>query len=118
MTASFRSLASVGKRDDGKEASLGGWVEDVRNLGGIAFLIVRQREGTFQVTVKKASDEALFERASRVVRESVIIVRGVIQPNPKVRNGWELVASALDVVSPAAAPLPLPVADKVTAEID
>ncbi len=118
MAASFRSLASIGKRDEGKEASLGGWVEDVRNLGGIAFLIVRQREGTFQVTVKKASDEALFDRASRVVRESVIIVRGVVQPNPKVRNGWELVAASLDIVSPAAAPLPLPIADKVSAEID
>src|SRR6266581_1219306 len=118
MAASFRSLASIGKRDEGKEASLGGWVEDVRNLGGIAFLIVRQRDGTFQVTVKKAADEALFDRASRVVRESVILVRGMVQPNPKVRNGWELVASSLDNLSPASAPLPLPIADKVSAEID
>src|SRR6266581_4301445 len=118
MAASFRSLASIGKRDEGKEASLGGWVEDVRNLGGIAFLIVRQRDGTFQVTVKKAADEALFDRASRVVRESVILVRGMVQPNPKVRNGWELVASSLDNLSPASAPLPLPMADKVSAEID
>src|SRR6266699_2744455 len=89
MAASFRSLASIGKRD-----------------------------GTFQVTIKKAADEALFDRASRVVRESVILVRGVVQPNPKVRNGWELVASSLDTLSPALAPLPLPIADKVSAEID
>src|SRR6266568_3679738 len=118
MAASFRSLASIGKRDEGKEASLGGWVEDVRNLGGIAFLLVGDRDGTFQVTVKKAADEALFDRASRVVRESVILVRGMVQPNPKVRNGWELVASSLDNLSPASAPLPLPIADKVSAEID
>lgn len=98
--------------------SLGGWVEDVRNLGGIAFLIVRQRSGTFQVTVKKKSDEGLFNRTSKIVRESVVAVRGVLQPNNQVRNGWELVAASLDVLSHAAAPLPLPVADKVRAEVD
>jgi len=114
----FRTLTSIGPKDHGAQATLGGWVEDVRNLGGIAFLIVRQRAGTFQATVKKKSDEDLFNRASKVVRESVVAVRGTIQRNPEVRNGWELVAAAIDVLSPAAVPLPLPVADKVGADMD
>src|SRR5438094_4708944 len=116
--APFRSFSTISPADHGKEASLAGWVEDVRNLGGIAFLIVRQRDGTFQATIKKKSDPDLFNRASKVVRESVVAVRGRIDPNPQVRNGWELTATALDVLSPAAAPLPLPVADKVGAEMD
>ena len=118
MAGPFRSLSSIGSADFGKEAVLAGWAEDVRNLGGIAFLIVRQRDGTFQVTVKKKADEDLFARASKVVRESVVATRGVVQANPQVRNGWELVASSLDVLSPAAVPLPLPVADRVGAEMD
>src|SRR2546425_8477743 len=116
--APSRSFSTISPADHGKEASLAGWVEDVRNLGGIAFLIVRQRDGTFQATIKKKSDPDLFNRASKVVRESVVAVRGRIDPNPQVRNGWELTATALDVLSPAAAPLPLPVADKVGAEMD
>jgi aspartyl-tRNA synthetase len=118
LAAAFRSFTSIGASDHGKEATLAGWVEDVRNLGGIAFLIVRQGDGTFQVTVKKKTNEELFDRASRVVRESVVATRGIVQPNPQVRNGWELVATAVDVLSPASAPLPLPVADKVGAEMD
>lgn len=118
MAAAFRSFETVGAADHGKDLVLAGWVEDVRNLGGIAFLIVRQRAGTFQVTVKKKSGEDLFAQASKIVRESVVAVRGLVQPNPQVRNGWELVAMSLDVLSPAAAPLPLPVADKVRAEVD
>jgi aspartyl-tRNA synthetase len=118
MAGPFRSLSSIGSADYGKEVSLGGWAEDVRNLGGIAFLIVRQRSGTFQVTVKKKANEDLFARASKVVRESVVAARGIVQTNPQVRNGWELLASSVDVLSPAAAPLPLPVADKVGAEMD
>src|SRR5213594_3907067 len=116
--ASFRSFSTLTPAEHGKEAVLAGWVEDVRNLGGIAFLIVRQRDGTFQATIKKKSDPDLFARASKVVRESVVAVRGRIEPNPQVRNGWELVASSLDVLSPAAAPLPLPIADKVGADMD
>ena len=116
--AAFRSFSTITREDHGKEVSLAGWVEDVRNLGGIAFLIVRQGGGTFQATVKKKSDEELFNRASKVVRESVVAARGKIEPNPKVRNGWELVASSLDILTPAAAPLPLPIVDKVSAEVD
>src|SRR5213594_3572604 len=116
--APFRSFSTLTPADHGKEAVLAGWVEDVRNLGGIAFLIVRQRDGTFQTTIKKKSDPDLFNRASKVVRETVVAVRGRIEPNPQVRNGWELVASSLDVLSPAAAPLPLPIADKVGADMD
>ena len=117
MADLFRAFTSIGPADHGKDVSLAGWAEDVRNLGGIAFLIVRQRAGTFQVTVKK-SDADLFARASKIVRESVIAARGTVQPNRQVRNGWELVAKAVDVLSPAAAPLPLPVADKVGADMD
>lgn len=118
MAPISRSLTSIGPADHGKEATLAGWVEDVRNLGGIAFVILRQREGTLQVTVKKKGNEELFERASRVVRESAVAATGTVQPNPQVRNGWELVAKAVDVLSAAAAPLPLPVADKVGADMD
>ncbi len=113
-----RLFSTIAPTDHGKEAVLAGWVEDVRNLGGIAFLIVRQRDGTFQATIKKKSDPDLFTRASKVVRESVVAVHGKIEPNAQVRNGWELVATTLDVLSPAAAPLPLPIADKVGADMD
>jgi len=114
----FRALESIAPSDHGREVSVAGWVEDVRNLGGIAFFILRQRGGTLQATFKKKADEALFQRATDVIRESVIAVRGTVQPNPQVRNGWEVLASSLDVLSSAAAPLPLPVADKVGAEMD
>src|SRR5207245_3031195 len=102
--------STIGPPDHGKEVSLGGWVEDVRILGGIAVLIVRQRGGTFQVTAKKKADEALFNHASKLVRESVVAVRGTVQPNPQVRNGWELLTTSLDVLSPAAAPPAHPIA--------
>jgi nondiscriminating aspartyl-tRNA synthetase len=118
MPSLSRSFASIGASDHGTTATLAGWVEDVRNLGGIAFLIVRQRDGTFQATVKKKGNEPLFEAAAKIVREGVVAVTGTVQPNAQVRNGWELLATAVELLSAASAPLPLPVADKVGAEMD
>jgi len=118
MPLPFRSLASIGPADHGREVAVAGWVEDVRNLGGIAFLILRHREGTLQVTLKKKATPDVFARAASIVRESVVAARGTVQPNPQVRNGWEILATSLDLLSEAAAPLPLPVADKVGADMD
>src|SRR5207244_360283 len=116
--AVFRAFTTIGAPDHGKEVALAGWVEDVRNLGGIAFLILRQRGGTFQATAKKKADEVLFNRRLEPGRRSGGGVGGNRQAKPQVRNGWELVATSLDVLSPAAAPLPLPIVDKVGAEVD
>ena len=113
----FRRLTEIGEGDHGGEVAVAGWLEDVRDLGGIAFLILRQREGTLQVTVK--SDQPEEVRAlTGVSRESVVAVRGTVQPNEKVRNGFEILPSAYEVLSEAAKPLPLGVVDRVGAEMD
>lgn len=112
----WKGVADVAPDRD-KEAAVAGWVEDVRNLGGIAFAILRQRTGTLQVTVKPDRETA-FEILTTVPRESLVAARGRIQANPKVRNGWELLASDVVVLSEAAKPLPLGVVDRVGAETD
>ena len=41
--------------------SVGGWVQDIRNLGGISFITMRDKCGTYQVTMpKKKIDPELF----------------------------------------------------------
>src|SRR3989304_4202660 len=118
MAARFRSLESIGPQDHGREVVVAGWAEDVRNLGGIAFIILRQRGGTLQATFKKKADKGVFRQVEGLMRESVVAVRGLVTPSAQARNGWEVVAAGLEVLNEAAAPLPLPVADKVGAEMD
>ncbi|MDX1534329.1 MAG: aspartate--tRNA(Asn) ligase [Thermoplasmata archaeon] len=113
----FRSLTDIGEAEHGAEVAVAGWLEDVRDLGGIAFLILREREGTLQLTVKPDQPEEV-RALTGLSRESVVAVRGTVQPNEKVRNGWEILPSAVEVLSEAAKPLPLGVVDKVGAEMD
>ncbi len=114
----FRSLKDIGEEDFGTEVAVVGWVEDTRNLGGIAFLIVRQREGTLQVSTRRAENEGLFQDLTQIPRESVVGFRGIVRRNPDVRNGFEIFPKDYEILGLAEKPLPLGVVDKVRAEMD
>src|SRR2546425_5484522 len=114
----YARLTEITAQDDGKEVSVAGWAEDVRNLGGIAFVILRQREGTLQLAVRKKEQPKIFEAVAALARESVIAAKGVLKANAQARNGWEIFPTQIDVLSKAEAPLPLGVVDKVGADMD
>ena len=77
--------------------TVAGWVEDIRNLGSIAFLILRDRKGTLQLTILKKKTPELFEHIISLPRESVISVKGLCKENEKVRNGyWSLAQETPD----------------------
>jgi len=115
---SRRQLSQIGKKDYGKEIVVGGWVEDIRNLGGIAFILLRGREGDLQITAVKKDNIELFKEITSLPRESVILVKGKVHQNPEVRNGFEIFPKEMKPLSLAQTPLPLGVADKVGADLD
>ena len=105
--------------EEGKEVLMTGWVHDIRNLGGIAFILIRDPAGKFQATaIRKMLGKGRYKRITNIQRESVIAVAGKLQPNAEVMNGYELLVDEYTVLNPADAPLPLGVADKVGAELD
>ena len=72
--------ADICEEDFGKEIELFGWVHEVRDLGGLVFVILRDREGFAQITLpKKVVDRELFKKAKKVRRESVIRVKGLVK---------------------------------------
>ena len=117
---SYRSHYSrdVTEKDYGKLITVAGWVEDIRNIGSIAFIILRDKKGTLQVTILKKQNPELFKKLVSLSRESVIAVRGLCKKNTKVRNGYEVLPEEVEFLSVAETPLPLGVVDKVESEID
>lgn len=105
--------------DDAQTVTLSGWVHEVRDLGGITFLVLRDRTGRAQVTlVKKKVDADLLETVKRVSRESVVTVTGTVKAEPKAPNGYELIPESITVISEAESPLPMDTTGKVDAELD
>lgn len=101
----------------GEEVTLKGWAEDIRNLGGIVFVVLRDRSGTVQITAsRRNSEEAIFSRLSGISRESVLSVTGRVNISEKAQRGVEVLAMEVEVLSAAAAPLPMGVIDRVNVD--
>jgi len=102
-----------------ESAEIIGWVHEVRDLGGLAFFLIRDRTGIIQVTVpKKKVPAEVLETVRNVSRESVVRVRGRVKAIEKAPGGRELVPDDIEIISGAESPLPLDVAEKVPAEMD
>jgi len=104
---------------DGKEVTLFGWVQDVRDLGGIRFVILQDREGTIQVTVprKKVSGEVL-SKSDVLQKRYSIGVKGVVRKTEMTPRGVEVIPKQIKIFGGAALRLPIDVTGKTPAHID
>ncbi|MFZ2376688.1 MAG: aspartate--tRNA(Asn) ligase [Methanothrix sp.] len=104
---------------DGKEVTLAGFAHEIRDLGGIAFLVLRDREGIAQITlIKKLLGKDVFKAARSISRESVVMVRGNVKAEAKAPRGYEILPTEIQVLSSAQVPLPLDPTEKVECELD
>ncbi|MFZ2470324.1 MAG: aspartate--tRNA(Asn) ligase [Methanothrix sp.] len=104
---------------DGKEVILTGFAHETRALGGIAFLVLRDRKGLAQVTmVKKLLGKEAFKSACSISRESVVMVRGNVKAEPKAPRGYEILPTEIRVLNAAQVPLPLDPTEKVECDLD
>jgi len=104
---------------DGEEVTICGWIHDIRVLGKIAFIILRDRYGFAQLTlIKSIVGKEKFKEYTKLSRESVICARGKVQKTEQAKLGFEILPEVIEVLNIAESPLPLGVADRVEAEID
>lgn len=91
-----------------KEVVLSGWVHDVRILGGINFILLRDSGGIVQVTgIKDKIDKRVLEIFPKLHQEDVISVRGKVVRSKVAKIGLEVIPSEIELVSKSAVPLPL-----------
>ena len=108
----------------GTEVRLGGWVHRVRDLGGLVFVDLRDREGLVQLSFDpRWTPASVMETAAQLGAESVIVVEGTVDRRPEPARDSslrtrdvEVHVTALRVVGPAATPA-IPVARKEGEEL-
>lgn len=96
----------------GQEVTLCGWVNRRRDLGGVIFLDLRDREGLVQVVYDPDLPE-LFETANALRHEFCVEVKGLVRARPEGQinknmktGGIEILGKGLEILSKAE-PLPL-----------
>lgn len=101
-------LSSRIKEHLDKTVTLAGWVHDVRVLGGISFILLRDMDGIVQVTAPKAKVPAeIVKEIGTLHQEDVILVKGKVVASKIAKKGLELIPEQLEIVNRAETPLPL-----------
>ncbi len=102
-----RVLNQVSEEDVGKTLRLAGWIENIRDHGGVSFLDLRDMYGVMQIVLR---DTSLLEG---LTKEDCISVEGLIEHrdedtyNPKIPTGTiELDASSIRVLGKVYQQLP------------
>ncbi|MGC8606472.1 MAG: aspartate--tRNA(Asn) ligase [Vulcanisaeta sp.] len=103
---------------DGKEVILTGWVWDIRDLGNIKFILIRDREGFIQLTIKRGvAPDSVWSMIPSLNREDAIAVKGVVRASKIVKAGIEVFPSEIQVIAKSKA-LPIDIWGSVETDLD
>ena len=75
----------------GQEVVVGGFVDRIRDKGGVVFIVLRDRTGVVQLLFNETTDKEIFEKASSCRSEYVIMAKGEVREreskNDKLKTG-------------------------------
>ncbi len=98
-----------------KEIELSGFVENIRNIKWVQFLVLRDSTDKVQVTIEKSDENnaEMIELVNNLTVESTIKVTGTLKKNENVRlRGMEFIPTKIEVTSKSDAELPINIHDK------
>jgi nondiscriminating aspartyl-tRNA synthetase len=111
--------SDIGPEIDGQEVIVFGWVQEIRDLGGLRFIILQDKTGQLQITIhrhKVAAD--VVEKAESLQKQYSIGIKGTVKKMGKAPGGAEIVPVEMRIFSKSQQPLPLDITGRTKAEID
>jgi aspartyl-tRNA synthetase len=92
-----------------QEVTLSGWIQAIRNLGGMTFITLRDRYGLTQLVFDDHTTDELKNKARSLGREFVIKIKGKVversSKNPKMSTGEiEILVNKLDILNKSEIP--------------
>jgi len=104
---------------DSQEVTLFGWVQDIRDLGGIRFIILQDREGTIQLTIpKKRIQPEVLAKSDLLQKRYSLGVKGNVKKTNMTPRGIEVIPSAIKIFNIATEQLPIDITGKTPALIE
>lgn len=105
-----RTLNNISEGDVGKTLKIAGWVENIRDHGGVSFIDLRDMYGVMQVVMRDTNLLAGINKEDCISIEGVIECRDEETYNPKIPTGTiELEAHSVDVLGKVYKQLPFEV---------
>jgi aspartyl-tRNA synthetase len=108
-----RYFVEEAKKEAEKEVTVCGWAETIRDLGKMAFIILRDFTGRIQCVIKNQ------ELKENINREDVIVVKGIVKENKNAPyGGKEILTNGIKVINKVRKTLPIDPTDKVKSELE
>ena len=98
----------------GQSITIGGWIEDLRKLGKMTFVTLRDVTGITQVIFKGEVADSL----EGITRQSVVSIIGVVQDTKARDFDFEIKAESVNVLANAIHPLPIDPIGRMESNID
>jgi nondiscriminating aspartyl-tRNA synthetase len=96
-----------------EKVNLRGWIYELRDLGKVKFIVLRDKTGFLQIVVKR--EDFSFKDLSK---ESYVEVSGRLVESKQAPNGKELVLEDLRIISKSEQPFPIDLSEKIETSID
>ena len=98
---------------------INGWVEEIRDIGKLKFLIVHTPEGKYQITIHKEKvSKDIFKTSEKITRQSCISVSGELIKKTQAKIGKEIIPKKLEILREQAESMDLlPSIENIEAEI-
>jgi len=104
-----RTLSAEIKNEVGKEVVLFGWIHKLRKLGGISFIVLRDREGLAQAVIDGEKEN---EKLKELTTESVVKIIGKVVKEERAPHGAELHDCKIEIISPVMEDVPIAINKK------
>ncbi|MCP8310784.1 MAG: aspartate--tRNA(Asn) ligase [Candidatus Methylarchaceae archaeon HK01M] len=103
----------------GEKVNVAGWVEDIRPLGALIFLTVRDASGVVQAVFGKSNTpQDVFTTASSVARQSIVVIHGTVKESKAKDMRVEIQSDSIEILSLATHPLPIDPTGRVDSSLD
>jgi len=96
-----------------EDITIEGFVDSIRDLQYVAFIVLRDSTDKVQVTVEKEGNDELVNIVSNMTLESTVKITGKLLESPKVKlNGMELIPTSIEITSTSLNELPIDIKKK------
>jgi len=92
--------ADIGPELDGQDVLVFGWIQEIRDLGGLRFLILQDKTGQLQITIHRHKVAVeVVEKAESLQKQYSIGVKGTVKKMGKAPRGAEIVPKEMRIFS-------------------
>ena len=112
-------ISEINEKLNDKNVLIKGWVSEIRSLGKVQFILIRDKTSLIQcVAHKDKLKEDLFNNIHKIPIESVIEIEGKVKTSKEAKKGYEISIESLNILSESLTPLPIDTSEKSKTLID